>query len=239
MSLTHLQSEIREVVQDKHGHKILLHLLSPYSKHYFSPEIIHIMKPPVKMISKRVEPLEEGGEAETVEMQMGVSKKADDVRRKELFSGGLWEELSSTLIESAAEFLCKRYASDVIVESCIGGRGSFIESTGNSLDTLHEAVVNAAGDALTDYFGSRALRRIILASQSSDEACAKKFTKLLWKKVLKGRCDELKESHAAKIIAALIQCGCPDVARDAKKELKGIKNPGAWAEKFAGKANAA
>lgn len=236
-----MQSEISEVIQDKHGHKVLLHLLSPYSKRYFSPELLNIMKPPVKMISKRIEPSEEGGEAQTVEMQLGISKKDDAVRRKEIFSGGLWDDVSNAILESAKEFLCKQYASDVVVEACIGGQGNFIESEFGStvLDKLHQAIVDAATaeDILTDYFGSRALRRIIIASQNPDEESAKKFTRLLWQKVLKGRCNELKDSHAAKIVAALIQCGCPEIVTVVKKELKGVKNPTTWAEKFAGKVN--
>ncbi len=234
-----LQSEIEEVVKDKNGHKVVLQLLSPYSNRYFSPERIRIMKPPVKMISKRIEPSEEGGEAETVEMQLGVSKKDDDVRRKEILTGGLWDDLSKTLIESAKEMLCMQYASDVMVEACVGGSGSFLETVyGCSLDQLHNAVVDVAvDDVLTDYFASRALRRIIIASDNPDEKTAKKFTLLLWKKVLKGKCNELKDSHAAKIIAALVQSGCPDIVAAVKKELKGVKNPSKWAEKFAGRAN--
>lgn len=238
-SLYDLQAEISEVIQDKHGHKVLLQLLSPYSRRYFTPELINIMKPPVKMISKRVEAAEEGGEPETVEMQLGMSKKDDVLRRQEILSGGIWEKVVNTIITSPEDLLCKQYSSDVVVEACIGGEANFIGNTfgKGSLDTLHETVASSVGKALTDYFGSRALRRIIIASQGANEESAKRFTTLLWKKALKGKCSELKESHAAKIVAALIQCGCPDIVTAVKKELKGIKNPVKWAEEFAGKAN--
>jgi pumilio family protein 6 len=88
---------------------------------------------------------------------------------------------------------------------------------------------------LTHFFGSRALRRLLLASGADDASgrLAAAFAGKLWLRVLKGRCKELVGTHAAKVLAALLQCGAADVKKQAAKELQAAV-PGSLDEWAAG-----
>ena len=228
-----MQEEIGEVIENRHGHKVLLQLLRPFSARYFSPEVIGILKPPTKRITKRVEG-EEGEDPTTIETVLGVSKKDDILRRQEILKDGLWKAISGNLKASASDLICKQYASDVVVEACIGGEGNFLETSfgKEDIDSIHDALVSSDDDILTNYFGSRSIRRIVLASQDEQGGdSARRFTEKLWQKRIKGKCSKLKESHAAKILAAMVYCGCPNVVKGVKKELK-MKEPEKWADEF-------
>jgi hypothetical protein len=232
-----LQADIEDVISDKHGHKVLLHILSPFNSRYFTPELVQIMKPRVLKISKRIEPENEGEEATTIETQLGLSKKDEDLRRREILKDDLWKTISATVSGSAAELVSKQYASDVVVECCIGGDGNFIEENfgADSIDIVHGAILNSESlqDLMTDYFASRAIRRIIMASKGGNKS-AERFAKLLWTNGVKGKCKTLKDTHAAKIVAALVESGCPSIAKAATAELKksGERDPSAWAGKY-------
>jgi hypothetical protein len=219
-----------------------LQLLSPFNTRYFTPELINIMKPRTLKISKRIEPENEGEEATTVETQLGLSKKDELLRRQELLKDGLWKAIATVLEDSATDLLRKQFASDVVVEACIGGKDNMLDETFGtaSVDAIHESIFGSDvfPDLLTDYFASRAIRRIVLASNGEHEA-AKRFTGRLWKEVVKGKAGVLKESHAAKIVAALVLCGCADVVKGVRAELRkaGEKDGGVtWATGFTARA---
>lgn len=218
---------------------MILQLLCPFSPRYFTPELVTIMKPRTIEISKRVEPENEGEEATTLETQLGLSKKDELLRRQELLKDGLWKSISTVLVESAADLLNKQFASDVVVEACIGGDGNVLEETFGSADAVnavHDAVIGAIssdGEVLESYFGSRAIRRIVLASNGTTTCGAHRFTERLYDEVIKGKAAKLKKTHAGKIIAALVVCGCGAVAKGVRAELKkaGEKDGGlAWAK---------
>eukprot|EP00889_Picochlorum_renovo_P001191 jgi/Picre1/28221/NNA_003627.t1 len=145
-------------------------------------------------------------------------------------------ELESEISQVVQDKHAHKYTSDIVVELCVGGENNFLEELSGveDIDAIHKAVLESADTLLTDYYGSRALRRIILASNEKNGDSAKRFTELLWKNHMQGTCKKLKDSHAAKIVAAFIHCGCPDIASKAKKEIK-VKDPVAWADKFTGK----
>ena len=228
-----LQAEIGEVIENRHGHKVILQLLRPFSARYFSPEVIGILKPPTKRITKRLEG-EEGEEPTTIETVLGVSKKDNILRRQEILKDGLWKAIAGNLKESAHDLICKQYASDVVVEACIGGEDDFLGTKfgEEDIDSIHDALVSSDEDILTNYFGSRSIRRIVLASQEEQGGdSARRFTEKLWRQCIKGKCSKLKESHAAKILAAMVYCGCPNVVKGVKKELK-MKEPEKWADEF-------
>lgn len=238
------QSDVDDIIADKHGHKVLLQLLCPFSPRYFAPELIAIMRPRAIEISKRVEPENEGDEATTLETKLGLSKKDDLLRRRELLQDGLWKSISAVLEESAADLLNKQFASDVVVEACIGGDDNVLEETfGNAgaVNAVHDAVLGAIAsrdEILESYFGSRAIRRVVLASNGSTATGAKRFTERLYDDVIKGKAAKLKKTHAGKIIAALVVCGCRGVVKGVKAELKkaGEKDGGeAWAKTLVSK----
>lgn len=86
-------------------------------------------------------------------------------------------------------------------------------------------------NVLEDYFGSRALRRLVLAS--NDDATAKGLVEKLWKGALTGKCKEVYEGHGAKVVAALVCCGSEKVKKEVKKEMVCVvKDVEAWAVQF-------
>ena len=239
------QSDIEDVIADKNGHKVLLQLLSPFNTRYFTPELMNIMKPRTLMISKRVEPENEGDEATTVEVELGMSKKDALLRRQELLKDGLWKAIATTLEDSAADLLKKQFASDVVVEACIGGEGGILEETfgADAVDAVHSAVLGGGSpeSLLEDFFASRAIRRIVISS-NGDSPGAKRFTERLYKDLVKGKAAKLKETHAGKIVAALVGCGCDAARKGVRAELKkaGEKDGGvAWAARGSGRVDGA
>lgn len=236
-----MQEDIEEYMKDKQAHKVLLQVLNPYSSKYFPPNLISILKPPVKMIDKRSDPEDEN--SETVQVQLGLSKKDDVQRRKEILESGLGEKMCQAVIKAPAEYLTQQYGSAVVVELCSGGQDNVLNLAcgEETLHKLHDAVIKHASDEsmLTDYYTSRSLRRIILNSNTADGDTAQEFTLKLWKTVLKGKAKSLKDSHAAKIIAALVHSGCNEAKSGVEKELKkSVPDVDVWADKFISKGKA-
>jgi pumilio family protein 6 len=185
---------------------------------------------------------------------LGLSKKDANLRRKELFVGaGLGKALVTLCTDSAAELLAMQHAADVLVEVCRGGEGGVLEEVvgEESIDAVQAATVAAAiakndGDGskgeqlLQSYFGSRALRRLVLASRDQGRAgkAAQRFVKLLWERGLKGRCAEIRASHAAKVLGAVVHSACPAVGAAVKElELSGVDDVSKWADTFTARAN--
>lgn len=92
---------------------------------------------------------------------------------------------------------------------------------------------------LTQWFASRALRRLLLAGggEGPDGAGARAFAQQLWQQALQGQCKQLVGSHAEKVLAGLLHCGVPTVEQQAAAELKPlVGDVEAWAGKFWGPA---
>lgn len=75
---------------------------------------------------------------------------------------------------------------------------------------------------LSHFFGSRALRRLVLASGESGAsgAAATAFTSKLWSGALQGMCKTWVNTHAAKVLAAVVQHGDAATKRAAVNELQ-------------------
>jgi len=91
---------------------------------------------------------------------------------------------------------------------------------------------------LTNYFSSRALRRLLLAGSEpgEDGAGGRAFAQQLWSKALQGQCQQLVGSHADKVLAALLHCGVDTVMQEAATELQPLVGgvAEAWAQQFMG-----
>jgi pumilio family protein 6 len=173
---------------------------------------------------------------------LGASKKAPDVRRRELLGGGLGAKLVALCAESAPAWIATQHAADVVLEVCRGGEGGVLEAAvgAAAVDAVHAALVAAAaqprGEAaeqgegragggahvLESYWGSRALRRLVLASADGGPAgeAAARFVAALWSGALKGRCAEFVGTHAAKVLAAVVLGGSAAAKKGAAAELK-------------------
>ncbi len=60
---------------------------------------------------------------------------------------------------------------------------------------------------MENYFGSRALKKLIGRGQGSDSGAveARKVASKLWESSMKGRCKDLSSSHAAKASDSFLQ----------------------------------
>ncbi|KAI8470969.1 MAG: pumilio family protein [Monoraphidium minutum] len=91
---------------------------------------------------------------------------------------------------------------------------------------------------LTDFFASRALRRLVLASAEAGPGGdgARAFARVLWDGALAGRCSEWVGGHGDKVLAALVACGDEKVAKAAAAELAPLVggDAAAWATTHGG-----
>lgn len=94
----------------------------------------------------------------------------------------------------------------------------------------------APGPLLTDFFSSRALRRLVLAG-ADGSAGARAFVGALWDGALAGQCRAWVGGHAGKVLAALLACGEGRVEAAARKELGALVSGMSlddWAAQFLG-----
>jgi len=89
---------------------------------------------------------------------------------------------------------------------------------------------------LMNYFSSRAVRRLIVASShhASEDGASTEFPMLLWEAALKGRCQQWLGTHAEKILAALATCNNSTISNAMEVELQPIlgKSVEQWAAEF-------
>lgn len=226
----------------------MLQLLHPYSPRYLAPHLLSIVKPEPKVIEGDGSLLEKAtgqkynGEQEVIEESddekkapvsgpLGSSKKEPDVRRREILGSGNGSFASSLVTACASqleELLKSQWGCDTLFEMCRGGEDGVLML--EDIAMLHDAVVGTVvenPEVLDNFHGSRMLKRIILTSKESEAASA--FVMKLWKDAIKGKCKSLMESHAAKVVAALVSSGNAAVKTELTKEVPNIAK---WASKF-------
>ncbi|KAF5840452.1 hypothetical protein DUNSADRAFT_16686 [Dunaliella salina] len=144
---------------------------------------------------------------------LGLSKKDELLRRKELLgpagsSNSLAAALTSTCAKRAGALLRTAHAADVVVEVARGGAQVCF------------------------------LYALLLAGSEpgSGGECARQLAQALWQRALQGQCQRWVGTHAEKVLAALLHCGCEDVAKQAASELARAlpthEDPVAWSERF-------
>jgi len=103
-----------------------------------------------------------------------------------------------------------------------------------AISTLH--VAGEEEHILLNYFSSRAMRRLIVASShhASEDGASTDFPMLLWEAALKGRCQQWLGTHAEKILAALATCNNSTISNAMEVELQPIlgKSVEQWAADF-------
>lgn len=182
--------------------------------------------------------------------------------------GSLATALTALCAERAGPLLRHRYGNDVIAEVSRGGDGGVLtQICPDGVAAVHEAILaeaerskddvstagaamgedGAAGPAgppmehvLVDYFSSRALRRLVLASDEDGEgSAAASFSAAFWLRVLDGRCKSWVGSHADKVLAAFLHCGAPAARAAAAKQLQPLVKESLveWSQRFVGPAN--
>lgn len=229
--LTTMIENVEEICQHRYARLILLDLLHPDCRWYLPSKIGQHLKPRILEIHGK-----DGIRS------VGLSKKDDTTRRKELLLDGnpsLANALIEECIKKAGEFLKCRRANDVLVEVARGGEGGLLESS--DVQRVHDAIVAACLDRTmcTDRISKGALIRLIGYSKEKEERLSKRFCKAFWKNVVQGHCDAWMEGQKANVLAALMICGSKTVRKASNHEMTKIlrgKSAEDWVtEKFENK----
>ncbi|KAJ6313690.1 hypothetical protein OIU77_015054 [Salix suchowensis] len=222
-----LQSILKELVLDKNGRRPLLQLLNPNCTRYFSPDEMASLSLSISSlnamgeleINSETKPLKDeessvkdnnGREVtmekpddstspETLHLIEG-GKKDPSIRRQELLVGsGLAENLIDICIENAEELLRSNFGKEVLYEVATGGSG----------DKDH---------VLENFHSSRTIRKLVFESSM--------FATTLWKKALKGKCEQWTQGHSVKVICAFLESSDAKVRKLAKEELQPLIDSG-------------
>ncbi|KAJ6719897.1 hypothetical protein OIU79_007509 [Salix purpurea] len=166
---------------------------------------------------------------ETLQLIEG-GKKDPSIRRQELLVGsGLAENLIDICIENAEELLRSNFGKEVLYEVATGGSGGILQETlGDKLNTLHEAIATLAAKSkseesdkdhvLENFHSSRTIRKLVFESSM--------FATTLWKKALKGKCEQWTQGHSVKVICAFLESSDAKVRKLAKEELQPLIDSG-------------
>ncbi|KAJ6430859.1 hypothetical protein OIU84_018377 [Salix udensis] len=166
---------------------------------------------------------------ETLQLIEG-GKKDPSIRRQELLVGsGLAENLIDICIENAGELLRSNFGKEVLYEVATGGSGGILQETlGDKLNTLHEAIATLAAKSkseesdkdhvLENFHSSRTIRKLVFESSM--------FATTLWKKALKGKCEQWTQGHSFKVICAFLESSDAKVRKLAKEELQPLIDSG-------------
>lgn len=159
-----------------------------------------------------------------------VAKKDPSIRRQELLVGsGLAESLIDICIENAEELLRSNFGKEVIYEVATGGSGGILQETlGDKMNTLHEAIASLAAESkfeesgkdhvLENFHSSRTIRKLVMESSM--------FATTLWKKALKGKCEQWTQGHSSKVICAFLESSDAKISKLAKEELQPLIDRG-------------
>ncbi|KAG5236011.1 hypothetical protein OIU78_003997 [Salix suchowensis] len=166
---------------------------------------------------------------ETLQLIEG-GKKDPSIRRQELLVGsGLAENLIDICIENAEELLRSNFGKEVLYEVATGGSGGILQETlGDKLNTLHEVIATLAAKSkseesdkdhvLENFHSSRTIRKLVFESSM--------FATTLWKKALKGKCEQWTQGHSVKVICAFLESSDAKVRKLAKEELQPLIDSG-------------
>lgn len=274
-----MQDDIEELATHRYAHRIYLNLLHPDSNRYIPPAIREVLTLPEKKITSSVtknkkekddedcEDDEEGSSssdeetgklsAEQTSEVLGLSKKDQFLRRKEILQGSLGKALIELCSKSTkALFSESAHGADLLMEVIFGGGpdGVLSEAVGeNSIHQVQDILVGVLKEdissteddnyILSSYFGSRALRRALLAlpphSSSTSQALplSARFVNKLWEDVVQGHLKQLINTHAAKVLAAILHSPATSgtIQREFKEEArrsKAVKNFKEWESSF-------
>jgi pumilio family protein 6 len=149
--------------------------------------------------------------------------------------GVLWQQHEAG-VRAVHQAIVQQLQQDVAALSSSNGKQQ-LKQKGKKGKGSSEAA-DAAEPLLTHYFGSRALRRLVLAasSEGAEGAAARAFAEQLWQQALQGQCKQLVGGHAEKVLAGLLHCGVQSVEQAAAAELKPLVGGDVqqWAAKFLG-----
>ncbi|KAK9908988.1 hypothetical protein WJX75_005639 [Coccomyxa subellipsoidea] len=246
--LPELLGDLEELCQHKTACQIFLHLLAPSSRAYVAPHVSALLVPrPAALMATAADAAAANDEpSEATQGVQGSSKKDAGLRRQELLGSGkgsLATELTAACAANAAKLLINPKGCDLMVEAACGAEGGLlIDACPEGVAAVQDAIVSATGEepstserVMENYFGSRALKKLIGRGQGSDRDAieARKFASKLWESSFKGRCGDLLSGHAAKVLAAVFLFADAKTRESVKKELPAVMEDGSSIEAWA------
>ncbi|BDA41597.1 Pumilio homolog 3 [Coccomyxa sp. Obi] len=259
-----LLADLGDLCQHKVACNIFVHLLAPSNRAYLPPHVSALLAPrPAAAMSTKSAPEAPAAASDVPEEEVPstvaapVSSKKDAVlRRQELLSSGkgsLVAELTSVCATNATKLLLSPRGCDLLVEAACGSEGGLLmDACPEGVALVQDAIVAATRDepgtsdegltepVMENFFGSRALKKLIGRGQGSDRAAseARKVAAKLWESSMKGKCKALSSSHAAKVLAAVFLFADKETRENVKRELLVVMEDEAsikaWAERALG-----
>jgi len=210
---------LKELCLNKFGKRVLLRLLAPSKAKYIPENVREILDPGEKVAraSNLRLPTLDDSDDDDLDLEedagadgtgLSVCKKPLETKCRELLFGSskLAAELAACCAGAAVEMLCSPHGSEVLAELLLvcenGFSGKEIPEgkAGAFLDALVAAVEDeeSGKKVLDNFYGSRAVRNLVVVSGSEGKSVfAKKLHPLVKKKAKKW-----KGSHAEKIVRA-------------------------------------
>eukprot|EP00898_Chlorokybus_atmophyticus_P002801 jgi/Chlat1/3521/Chrsp23S03795 len=216
--VSEILKELRDIVHDKRARLVVLRLLAPACTRYFSPniqellqrQVAPIVNPKVNNAAVAEGDSDDDDEQQQQEQHQSVSKKDPEVRRVELLSE-LAQPLSDLCADQAGDMLRSPTAGDVLYEVMAGSA----RASTDAVTAVQQAVADAAAEepgtsdaaaaeecAMEHFYGSRLLRRLVLAPRPAHTDC-EPFAAVLWRRAFQGRCERWAKGHSAKVVAAV------------------------------------
>ncbi|XP_022156022.1 pumilio homolog 24 [Momordica charantia] len=249
--ISELENDLKELILDKNGRRLLLQLLHPNCSRYFSPDDLASLNLSIPSLCNKSESEVEKAE-EKVESDLGEAvgevdgskvsgegpevvecgKKDPLVRRHELLvDSGLAEKLVDICINDAGEILRSNFGREVMYEVATGGADGILQpKLGEKLSALYEAIASLAAEPKSE---EAALgEEHVLENFHSSRTIRKlildcpPFALTLWNKAIEGKSKIWAQGHSGKIVQAFLESSDSGVREIARVELQSMIDEG-------------
>ncbi|CAK9328961.1 unnamed protein product [Citrullus colocynthis] len=249
--ITELEKDLKELILDKNGRRVLLQLLHPNCSRYLSPDDLASLNLSIPSLWDKgesgVDKAEEKVESGTGEIEGEVDgskvsaegfevveggKKDPVIRRHELLvDSGLAEKLVDACVNDAGEILRSNFGREVMYEVATGGADGILQSKlGEKLSALYEAIASLAAEPKSEDAASG--DEHVLENFHSSRTIRKlildcpAFALTLWNKALEGKSKTWSQGHSCKIIQAFLESSDSNVREIARVELQSLIDEG-------------
>ncbi|KAG6593990.1 Pumilio-like 24, partial [Cucurbita argyrosperma subsp. sororia] len=250
--INELEKDLKELILDKNGRRVVLQLLRPNCSRYFSPDDLASLNLSIPSLCNKsesgVDRAEEKadsdmGETEGEEVDGGEvsaegseavegGKKDPLIRRHELLvDSGLAEKLVDVCVNNAGEILRSNFGREVMYEVATGGADGVLQSKlGEKLSGLYEAIASLAAEPKSE--DAAAGDEHVLENFHSSRTIRKlildcpAFALTLWTTALEGKSKLWAQGHSCKIVQAFLESTDSKVREISRVELQSLIDEG-------------
>ncbi|XP_022930491.1 pumilio homolog 24 [Cucurbita moschata] len=250
--INELEKDLKELILDKNGRRVVLQLLRPNCSRYFSPDDLASLNLSIPSLCNKsesgVDRAEEKadsdmGETEGEEVDGGEvsaegseavegGKKDPLIRRHELLvDSGLAEKLVDVCVNNAGEILRSNFGREVMYEVTTGGADDVLQSKlGEKLSGLYEAIASLAAEPKSE--DAAAGDEHVLENFHSSRTIRKlildcpAFALTLWTTALEGKSKLWAQGHSCKIVQAFLESTDSKVREISRVELQSLIDEG-------------